>query len=100
MADKIVVDPAWVRQHAQVMNRIKGVIDDSALAGVADHYAGSMGSGTVAGKLSDVMSNWTQERAKLSDQLGKLGQFADTTARSFERLDQGYADALNGRKTS
>src|SRR3954463_15569678 len=100
MADRIVGDPARARQHAQASNRIKAGIDDSALAGVADHYAGSMGSGTVAGKLSDVMGNWTQERAKLSDQLGKLGQFANATAQSFERLDQGYADALNGRKTS
>lgn|SRR5690348_8270724 len=100
MSGRIVIDPAWVHAQAQAMRKIHDLIEDKALSGAVDHYAWALGSGTVAGRLVDVMTNWSQERAKLSERLAGLAKFADTTAQAHQQLDHNYAVAFGQGKPS
>lgn len=80
---------------AEIGSRLKTLHDDfTHSTDIAGHYTGDMGSGDVAGAMSDFASDWSKKRDQLASELDTLAKTATMAAQTWDGLDRDLADAL------
>ncbi|MEW6474851.1 MAG: hypothetical protein AB1679_21585 [Actinomycetota bacterium] len=92
MAD-IRVDPAALEELARRLAGLK--VEFEGLGDLMEDYERSAGSREIARKLEDFADNWSDQRAKVAEQLQKLAAMAAGASCFYREREAALAAELN-----